>query len=215
VWTGVSTWSAQQSTPPCSSTAAPDSRSPFACLLIGQPTLRRLIKLGMFAAFDQRIALRYSMAGMTPNETSPVTESRGAVGFEVVILGVVRRMDAGWRRTEVRTRRRLRLRKHSADLGLRTGAGDENRTRVLSLGIRYDAIADQRERGTGRSGGVLVVPPCPRGTARSRPVVARQRPQLPAEFAALAVWPCHTRRTSPSRGVHWPAGANTSTQPVT
>lgn len=46
-----------------------DSRSPFACLLIGQPTLRRLIKLGMFAALDQRIALRYAMAGMTPDET--------------------------------------------------------------------------------------------------------------------------------------------------
>lgn len=46
-----------------------DSRSPFACLLIGQPTLRRLIKLGMFAALDQRIALRYAMAGMTAEET--------------------------------------------------------------------------------------------------------------------------------------------------
>jgi len=47
-----------------------DSRSPFACLLIGQPTLRRLIKLGMFAALDQRIALRYAMAGMNAHETS-------------------------------------------------------------------------------------------------------------------------------------------------
>jgi len=46
-----------------------DSRSPFACLLIGQPTLRRRIKLGTFAALDQRIALRYAMTGMTPEET--------------------------------------------------------------------------------------------------------------------------------------------------
>jgi type II secretory pathway predicted ATPase ExeA len=46
-----------------------DSRSPFACLLIGQPTLRRRIKLGTFAALDQRIALRYAMPGMTPDET--------------------------------------------------------------------------------------------------------------------------------------------------
>jgi type II secretory pathway predicted ATPase ExeA len=46
-----------------------DSRSPFACLLIGQPTLRRRIKLGTFAALDQRIALRYAMPGMTPEET--------------------------------------------------------------------------------------------------------------------------------------------------
>jgi type II secretory pathway predicted ATPase ExeA len=46
-----------------------DSHSPFGCLLIGQPTLRRRIKLGTFAALDQRIALRYAMAGMDPAET--------------------------------------------------------------------------------------------------------------------------------------------------
>ncbi len=46
-----------------------DSRSPFACLLIGQPTLRRRIKLGTFAALDQRISLRYAMPGMTGEET--------------------------------------------------------------------------------------------------------------------------------------------------
>jgi type II secretory pathway predicted ATPase ExeA len=47
-----------------------DSRNPFACLLIGQPTLRRRIKLGTFAALDQRIGLRYAMTGMDPGETS-------------------------------------------------------------------------------------------------------------------------------------------------
>jgi len=47
-----------------------DSHSPFAALLIGQPTLRRRIKLGPFAALDQRIALRYAMTGMTAEETS-------------------------------------------------------------------------------------------------------------------------------------------------
>jgi type II secretory pathway predicted ATPase ExeA len=47
-----------------------DSRSPFACLLIGQPTLRRMIKLGVLAALDQRIAVRYQMTGMTPDETT-------------------------------------------------------------------------------------------------------------------------------------------------
>ncbi|MBE3098960.1 MAG: ExeA family protein [Planctomycetes bacterium] len=46
-----------------------DSHSPFACLLIGQPTLRRRIKLGTFAALDQRIALRYAMNGMQAAET--------------------------------------------------------------------------------------------------------------------------------------------------
>lgn len=47
-----------------------DSHSPFACLLIGQPTLRRRIKLGTFAALDQRITLRYAMTGMTGPETA-------------------------------------------------------------------------------------------------------------------------------------------------
>lgn len=47
-----------------------DSRSPFAVLLIGQPTLRRKIKLGVLAALDQRIAVRYHMTGMTAAETA-------------------------------------------------------------------------------------------------------------------------------------------------
>jgi len=46
-----------------------DSHSPFACLLVGQPTLRRRIKLGTYAALDQRIALRYTMTGMSEPET--------------------------------------------------------------------------------------------------------------------------------------------------
>jgi type II secretory pathway predicted ATPase ExeA len=47
-----------------------DSRSPFACLLVGQPTLRRRIKLGELAALDQRIAVRFQMTGMALEETA-------------------------------------------------------------------------------------------------------------------------------------------------
>ena len=47
-----------------------DSAAVFACLLIGQPTLRRKIKLGVLAALDQRIAVRYHMTGMTSQETT-------------------------------------------------------------------------------------------------------------------------------------------------
>ncbi len=47
-----------------------DSASPFACLLVGQPTLRRRIKLGVLAALDQRIALRYTLVPMTSEETA-------------------------------------------------------------------------------------------------------------------------------------------------
>ncbi len=46
-----------------------DSVSPFALVLCGQPTLRRRIRLGTFAALDQRIALRYHLQGMTAKET--------------------------------------------------------------------------------------------------------------------------------------------------
>lgn len=47
-----------------------DSASPLACLLVGQPTLRRRIKLGAFAALDQRIALRYAIPGLDLTETN-------------------------------------------------------------------------------------------------------------------------------------------------
>jgi type II secretory pathway predicted ATPase ExeA len=47
-----------------------DQDSPLACLLVGQPTLRRTMKLAVLAALEQRTALRYSMPGMTATETS-------------------------------------------------------------------------------------------------------------------------------------------------
>jgi type II secretory pathway predicted ATPase ExeA len=46
-----------------------DASSPFALLLVGQPTLRRRMKLGALAALDQRIGLRYAMPPMTSQET--------------------------------------------------------------------------------------------------------------------------------------------------
>jgi type II secretory pathway predicted ATPase ExeA len=47
-----------------------DSGTLFACLLVGQPTLRRRVKLGVLAALDQRIAVRYHMTGMNLEETA-------------------------------------------------------------------------------------------------------------------------------------------------
>src|SRR5439155_22491260 len=44
--------------------AETDSQSPFALLLVGQPTLARQLRLGVFAALDQRIATRYQLAPM-------------------------------------------------------------------------------------------------------------------------------------------------------
>ena len=49
-----------------------DSQSPFAGILLGQPTLRKRLRMGSFAALDQRIALRYELPGMTEQETGRV-----------------------------------------------------------------------------------------------------------------------------------------------
>ncbi len=47
-----------------------DSGAPFAALLVGQPTLRHRLRLGVLAALDQRIAVRYSLTGMEPTDTA-------------------------------------------------------------------------------------------------------------------------------------------------
>ncbi len=47
-----------------------DSESPFAGILLGQPTLRRRLRLRSFAALDQRIALRYEVPGMSAPESA-------------------------------------------------------------------------------------------------------------------------------------------------
>lgn len=54
----------------CLSNAGMDAAAPFSLLLLGQPTLRRRLRLGSFAALDQRIGLRYAIAGLEPAETS-------------------------------------------------------------------------------------------------------------------------------------------------
>jgi len=46
-----------------------DSTSPFALVLVGQPTLRQRLRLGAFAALDQRVALRYAVPPMSRADT--------------------------------------------------------------------------------------------------------------------------------------------------
>jgi type II secretory pathway predicted ATPase ExeA len=41
-----------------------DARSPLTLILLGQPTLKRRLKQGHFAALDQRIGLRYHLDGL-------------------------------------------------------------------------------------------------------------------------------------------------------
>ena len=47
-----------------------DSRSSLGLILLGQPTLRRRLKQGHFAALDQRIALRFHLDGLPLEETA-------------------------------------------------------------------------------------------------------------------------------------------------
>jgi type II secretory pathway predicted ATPase ExeA len=46
-----------------------DTTSSFAVILIGQPTLRRRLKLAVLSALDQRVATRYTIPSMTVPET--------------------------------------------------------------------------------------------------------------------------------------------------
>ncbi len=47
-----------------------DSRSSLGLILLGQPTLRRRLKQGHFAALDQRIGLRFHLDGLPLDETA-------------------------------------------------------------------------------------------------------------------------------------------------
>jgi type II secretory pathway predicted ATPase ExeA len=47
-----------------------DSSSPFAGILVGQPTLSRQLRMGRFAALDQRIATRFAIKAMDIGESS-------------------------------------------------------------------------------------------------------------------------------------------------
>ena len=47
-----------------------DTGAHFAMLLVGQPTLRRRLKLAVLAALDQRISTRYTITGMSTADTS-------------------------------------------------------------------------------------------------------------------------------------------------
>jgi type II secretory pathway predicted ATPase ExeA len=47
-----------------------DSASPFAAILAGQPTLNRQLRLGTFAALDQRIATRFTVRPMDLAESA-------------------------------------------------------------------------------------------------------------------------------------------------
>lgn len=58
-----------------------DTESPFATILLGQPTLAAKMKLGTLAALEQRITVRRHMTGMTAAETA------GYLGHHLKLAG--------------------------------------------------------------------------------------------------------------------------------
>ena len=54
----------------CLSNMGMDQVAPFCLLLLGQPTLRHRLRRGAFTALDQRIAVRYAIAGLDVKETT-------------------------------------------------------------------------------------------------------------------------------------------------
>ena len=56
-----------------------DSRTPFALVLVGQPTLVRRLRMGVFAALDQRIATRYQLRPMDLAESAQYLRHRLAL----------------------------------------------------------------------------------------------------------------------------------------
>ena len=58
-----------------------DSRSPLALVLVGQPTLVRRLRMGVFAALDQRIATRYQLRPMD------LAESAGYLRHRLALVG--------------------------------------------------------------------------------------------------------------------------------
>ena len=58
-----------------------DSRSSLGLILLGQPTLRRRLKQGHFAALDQRIGLRFHLDGL------PLDETAAYIGHHLTLAG--------------------------------------------------------------------------------------------------------------------------------
>ena len=57
----------------CLTNTGMDQTAPFCLLLLGQPTLRRQLRQGTFAALDQRIAVRYTIGGLDRDRDRPAT----------------------------------------------------------------------------------------------------------------------------------------------
>ncbi len=86
-----------------------DSASPFAAILAGQPTLNRQLRMGMFAALDQRIATRFTVKPMDLAESAAYLRHHLALAGreEPLFADDAVRHEAPSDRVEVKGLRRL------------------------------------------------------------------------------------------------------------
>lgn len=65
----------------CLTNTGMDAACSFCLLLLGQPTLRRRLRLGSFAALDQRVGLRYALSGLE------ATECASYISYHLALAG--------------------------------------------------------------------------------------------------------------------------------
>ncbi|MBG0741362.1 ExeA family protein [Paeniglutamicibacter antarcticus] len=84
-----------------------DTESHFALLLIGQPTLRRRLKLAVMAALDQRIGTRFTIGGRNQEDTGTyITGHLSFAGrsdplFSEDAITVIHQASRGYPRTRI------------------------------------------------------------------------------------------------------------------
>ena len=150
-----------------------DSRATFACLLLGQPTLRRKLRQGVFAALDQRIALRCTIDGMDLKETRRVHRpSRQARRpFRHAVLrrrgrvdprGLPRPAPAGEQPRDPVPDRRLLAKQEDLRRVSRARRGHRDRCRVTSEPISlFDPDSAPSDPSTGQPAAITL--PAPSG----------------------------------------------------
>ena len=144
-----------------------DSQSPFALLLVGQPTLARQLRLGVFAALDQRIATRYQLAPMD------LAESAQYLRHHLALVG----------RTDPLVRRRCHRSAAQGQPGSATRAQQRRHRRAHRRRHRRQSPGRRRLRQEGRRRThprLTPAPPSPTGLVAQRDGSGHPRPPVPS-----------------------------------
>jgi len=100
----------------------------FALVLLGQPALRARLRLGSYAALDQRVTLRYSLPAMSATETA------GYVSHHVSLAG---RKDTLFSDDAV-------VRLHEAARGLPRAVNNLARQALVAAYANHSSLVDDK-----------------------------------------------------------------------